>query len=227
MTSYASIAELKLQIEKSGSSGAGDPTNLQLLLDAATTAINRFCNRPDGFVAIAIASARLYSGSGGPWQWIDECAEVTLVEVKTSPTDTTYTAWAATNWIPFTGDPNEPDFNHTPYQAIMVLPNQPYSFFTSGRFNQQRGFQPDYSVSRGSPTVRVTAKWGYALVCPTPIKEGCLIQAARWFKRGESSWADSLASSELGQLMFTKELDPDVRHLLEGGRFIKPALGRR
>ncbi len=86
---------------------------------------------------------------------------------------------------------------------------------------------PDFLETRGTPTVRVTAKWGYALSCPKRVQEACIVQAARWFKRGESSWADSMATSELGTLMVTKELDPDVRMMLEAGRLVKPMSVRR
>jgi len=226
MTSYASIAELKKQIDKTGSTGTGDPTNLQLLLDASTEAINAYTNHPDGFVALTTAAARVYTGDGGPYQWIDECVAITLVEVKDSPTDTTYTAWAATDWIAFSGDPEAPDFNRTPYTAIMVAPGT-YSHFVSGRFTQRRGFTPDTTVARGTPTVKVTARWGYAVNAPSRVTEACLIQAARWFKRGESSWADAMAPAQFGTLMFTKVLDPDVEAMLRLGRLVRPAVGRR
>lgn len=227
MTSYASIAELKLQIDKTGSTGTGDPANLQLLLDGATDAINALCNRPDGFVALSVGAARVYNGEGGPYQWIDECISISLVEVKDSPTDTTYATWAASDWIAFSGDPDAPDFNRLPYTALMVTPNGSFSHFVSGRFTTRRGFMPDTTVTRGTPTVRVTAKWGYASVVPPRVKEACLVQAARWYKRGESSWADAMAPANFGTLMFTKVLDPDVESMLIRGRLIRPAIGRR
>lgn len=227
MTSYASIAELRSQIDKTGTTGTGDPTNLQLLLDAATDAINGYTNHPDGFVALSVATARTYNGEGGPYQWIDECVSISLVEVKDSPTDATYAAWAASDWIAFSGDPDAPDFNRLPYTAIMVTPNGSFSHFVSGRFTTRRGFMPDTTVTRGTPTVRVTAKWGYASVVPSRVKEACLVTAARWFKRGESSWADSMAPANFGTLMFTKTLDPDVEAMLKYGRLVRPAVGRR
>jgi hypothetical protein len=225
--SYATLAELKTQIDKTGVTGTGSAANLQLLLDGATACIDRFCNRPDGFVSLAAAVARVYVGSGHTYQWIDECTEITLVEVKDSPTDAGYTAWAAANWIAFAGDPQAADFNRLPYQAIMIAPNETYNIFISGQFTTRRGFQPDTTVTRGTPTVRVTAKYGYAVVVPPSIKQACLIQAARWFKRGESSWADSMAPANFGKLMFIKVLDPDVQLLLSEGRFVKPLIGGR
>lgn len=225
--SYATIAELKLQIDKTGSTGTGDPANLQLLLDAATDTINGVCNRPDGFVSLANAAARVYNGEGGPYQWIDECTAITLVEVKDSPTDSTFATWAVTDWIPFSGDPDAPDFNRLPFAAIMVTPNGSFSHFVSGRFTTRRGFMPDSTVTRGTPTVKVTAKWGYSVTVPARVKEACLVQAARWFKRGESSWADAMAPASFGTLMFVKVLDPDVENMLVKARLIRPAVGRR
>lgn len=227
MASYATIAELMTQIDKTGTTGTGSAANLQLLLDASTDAINSLCNHPDGFVSLSTSTARTYNGEGGPYQWIDECTAITLVEVKDSPTDSTFAPWASTDWIAFSGDPDAPDFNRLPYTAIMVMPNGTFSHFVSGRFTTRRGFMPDTTVTRGTPTVRVTAKWGYAVTVPSRVKEACLIQAARWFKRGESSWADAMAPASFGTLMFTKTLDPDVEAMLIKGRLVRPAIGRR
>ena len=44
--------------------------------------------------------------------------------------------------------------------------------------------------------------------------QACLIQAGRWFKRGQQAYADAGASVELGQLIFAKQLDPDVEAIL-------------
>ena len=53
------------------------------------------------------------------------------------------------------------------------------------------------------------------------------MQAARWFKRFQSSMADVLASDELGTLLYRQSLDPDVKRLLVDGRYVKPVIGRR
>jgi hypothetical protein len=80
---------------------------------------------------------------------------------------------------------------------------------------------------RGAPTVQVTAKWGYSVSVPPTIEQACLIQAARWYKRALSSFGDTLASPEMGQMFYTKPLDPDVRTLLVDGRMVMPAIGGR
>ena len=230
---YATVDELRVQIAKSGNTGTGSDDALQIMLDAASEAIDGFCNRPDGFTADTTASARYYAGNGKPYLLIDECVEITAISVKDSPSDDTYTAWDTPttmlagdgDWIPFTGDPRRPNFNKLPYTAIMVDPNGSYSVFTNGTYVTRGGFKPLQDTPRGIPTVKVTAKWGYAVTAPVRVKEACIIQAARWFKRGEGAWADTLASTELGQPQFRATLDPDAKFMLQMARLIRPMAG--
>jgi hypothetical protein len=93
--SYATISELRLQIDKTGSTGPSSTPALQLLLDAATEAIDSVTNHPDGFVSLTTATARVYPGSGKAYQFIDECTSITTVAVKESISGATYTAWVA------------------------------------------------------------------------------------------------------------------------------------
>lgn len=195
-------------------------------IKAASRVIDRVCNRiEDGFVAPSTAVTREFVGSGTRVQWIDEAAAISLVEVKTSRDTATYTAWAATDWRPATGDPRTPDFNRTPYQLLLIPSGSDYSIFTGGRTARMNGFRPlpdDEELGWVEPTVRVTAKWGYALVVPDDISLACSIQVARWFKRGESSWADTLGNADTGIIMYRKKLDPDIQLILKDGRWIRP-----
>ena len=76
---YATLDDIKTAVNKISTS---DDAALLLNLAAATKAIDNFCRRPDGFVADAAASARVYTAHGGPILDIDECVEITLVAVK-------------------------------------------------------------------------------------------------------------------------------------------------
>jgi len=203
---YATIAVLKALMEKTDST---DDAALQLMLDAATTAIDRYCKRPDGFRAIATASARYYVGSGKAYQMIDECTSITTVAVKDSIDDTTYTAWLTTDYDKAAGSVDSPDFNRTPYTVLFCKPDGDYSTFTSGKMGRMR-----------TPTVSVTAKWGYATTAPDEIETACAMQAARWWKRLQGAMADSLASPDMGTLMYLKQLDPDVQQILIGGGYV-------
>lgn len=219
---YATVASLKLKINKQLNV---DDQVLQGALDHASTLIDQVCHRdPGGFQAIPQPSARLYSGNGTGVQRINECVEVTLVEVKDSPSDNTYTAWESTDWIAATGDPRFPDFNTTPYLFLLALPTGTYDIFTSGRWVHRMGFRPIHPIRTkfGTPTVRVTARWGYADSVPGEIAEAVVIQASRWFKRGQSSYSDTMSTSDFGQLFYQRTLDPDIALILDKGRYISP-----
>ena len=216
---YATAAELRTQMNKTGTTESGSDANLTIVLDGVSQAIDRYFNRPnDWFVALVVATARLYPGSGKAYQHIEECIEISAVAVKDSPSDSSYTSWAATDYIKFTGDPRFPDFNSLPYTGIMIDPNGDYSVFTSGKYGGNLG--------RSVPTIQVTAKWGYAATCPPVIKQATLALAARWFKQGQGAWSDTLASADFGGLIYQK-MNSDIRLMLENTRFHKPALGVR
>jgi len=106
----------------------------------------------------------------------------------------------------------------------MVDPNGDYSSFTTGKFTTRRGFRPMVSVSRGVPTVQISARWGYADPVPHDIKIANLMQATRWYKRIHGSMAVSIASAEFGTIELFSELDPDVKQFLVNGRYVKPAV---
>lgn len=230
MADYCTAAEIKYQIQAYIPNIEND-TAIAAMITAASRAIDNFCNRPDGFVALPSATARVFPGTGGYAQMIDECVAITAVNTKTAPNETTYAnVWTVADWIPFSGDPLYPNYNTLPYDAIMTAGNGSYPLFMNGRYGGLRGFRPDdyEGVSeRNLPTVQVTAKWGYAVAVPEPIKQACIIEVSRWFKRAQSAWADTLANGDFGMMMYQKSLDPAVKMLLEYGRYVKPATGRR
>ena len=224
---YATVKELRAQINKAGTT---TDVELALILDAVSESIDNFCNRPDRFVSIVNATARIYTGDGSAIQWIDRCTAVNLVEVKDSVSDTTYVSWAAADWIAASGDPEKPDFNGLPFTFVLVSSVGDFSIFTSGTsFAGLRGFRPSTTFTgRGVPTVRITANWGESATTPFVIKQAAIAQSARWFKRGLSAWQDETATTAFGSLKFkTRKLDPDIQFMLIDGRQVRPAIGRR
>jgi hypothetical protein len=222
---YATAAELRTQMDKDGTTGSGSAANLDIILEGVSRGIDRMFNRPAGwFTALATAAARLFPGSGKAHQRIDECIAITLVEVKDSVSDDDYTEWEATDWIAFSGDPRFPNFNDLPYTGLIVDPTGDQSLFTGGLFSGLKGFRPIEPAGRMVPTVRVTAKWGYAEECPPLIKSATLALAARWFKQGQGAWADTLASADFGGLIYRAQ-NADIRMMLKETRYWRPAMG--
>lgn len=225
---YATATELKAQIDKTSTRGITD-ANLQIIIDAAARAIDNLTGRGmDGYQATGIPTARIFAGSGKPYQWLQsDAAEITLVAVKESVTSASYTSWAATDWFGFSGDPLDPDFNSLPYTGIMVDVTGDQSIFISGAYITRQGFASSTDAGRGAPTVQITADWGYATVVPGAIKEATIMQATRWYKRLQSAMADGLGDAALGRIIYAKPVDPAIDMLLRQGRFIIPSIGRR
>src|SRR3990167_5571305 len=220
---YATLAELKPRVNIESTDITRD-TVLTALLSAAESAINGYCNRPDGFEADSTASARFYPGSGKSYQWIDECVEVSAVAVKDSASDeeNQYTAWTVGTIVtttgadvfPATGDPEYPEFTRTPYTLLVMGANGDYSIFPTGQFRTRGGFRPGTDSVRGVPVLKVTSKWGHSIIVPANVKEAAIVQASRWFKRGQSAWADATVNSDFGILLYRKSLDPDLQAML-------------
>jgi len=208
MTDYCTVAEVKAQIEKIRDTS---DTEIAAMITAASRSIDNYCGRTrDGFVASDTAAARDFVGSGTNYQLIDECVAISTVAVKYyGEEDDDYEMWASTDWIGARGRPQLPTYGATPYTMILVRPDGTEATFPSG-----------YDI----PTVRVTARWGYAASVPDVVKQACIIQVARWFKRGQSGWADTVGSPETGTLLYQQTLDPAVKQLLISGRLVRPSL---
>lgn len=227
MADYTTLNDVKSQPDITGSTS---DTLISMLITAASRAIDGYCNRPDGFQAASAATARYFTGNGKPYIFIDEFATATglAVAVKDSASDDEddYVTWVVgvvgtttdADVFPACGDPKRPDFNRTPCTMLICGPNGEYSSFTDGHFEDDAG------DVQSAPTVKVTARWGYAVTVPAQIEQATIIQVCRWLKRGQSGWADSIGNSETGTLDYVKMLDPDVQLILRLGRFIRAAI---
>lgn len=237
---YCTVAEVKARIEKTYTD---DDTLIEALINAAGAAIDDWTNHPDGFEALSSATARRFVGSGKSHQFIDECVEISSVEVKDSATDSTYSTWETSDYISCKGDPFHPTFDQLPYDLLIIDITGDESHFTNGNVGGYAGtvwngysydsyiFSQSERTAKhvipGQPTVRVTAKWGYSVIVPTPVREACAMQTVKWYKKFEGAGADRLASNEFGQIPLAETLDDDVKSILFLGRLWKPATGRR
>ncbi len=215
---YATVAEVREQL--GGKKREDDDLVIKFMINAAAQMINNILGHPYGFIAGTSATSKLYVGSGYFYQLIDECVEVTKLEVKESATDDDYDEWSSGDYLTASGSPRNPNFNDVPYTLLITDPTGDEDIFTRGDF-----YGNDW-MRRGAPTVRVTAKWGYAETIPYDIKEATIAQVARWYKRSEASWQDIARRREEGQLKYA-DLDQDIQMMLMSTRYYTPQLARR
>lgn len=226
---YATAADIRARIDLTS---IADDTILLAYATAVSRLIDGFMGRPQtGFVALAVAAARVFAGTGERYLFINENIEITAVKLKDALTDATFDKTLAANeFQTFRGSYANPNFNDLPYSAIMLTANATVASFLSGNaINHFDNFTVrDTSSKRPAlPTVEITAKWGYALAVPEVIKEATVMQSVRIYKRLQGSMADALLSSDLGQARFISKLDKDVQVLLEFSGIKKPKFAGR
>ncbi len=225
---YATAAEIRARIDMTS---VADDVILLAFATAVSRLIDGFMGRPQtGFVALAVAAARVFAGTGERYLFTNENIEVTAVKLKDALTDATFDKILAANeFETFRGSYSNPNFNDLPNSGIMLTGNSTVGSFLSGNaINYFENSANDISAKRPAlPTVEITAKWGYAETVPEVIKEATVMQSVRIYKRLQGGMADALLTSELGQSRFISELDKDVKVLLNFSAIKKPKFAGR
>lgn len=199
----------------------------QFMLDAAAKHIDSITHRH--WLAETPASARLYTGSNTKILEIDENTGVTALGFKFSFDDTSFTSMSASDYIPFSGSNDSPNFNAKPYTKLMINPNGDYTYWpfvsTFGNGWYERG-QSIHKIP-GYPSIQVTAHWGYADTVPETIKNCVIIQATRWIKRGQAVFGDAIGNIDTGQILYVNKMDKDMQAMLQVGGLIKLSVGSK
>lgn len=200
---YCTLAELKADLIDSGLASSSDyDTVLTDMITAASRLIDREAKRKPGAFAMASTDeeTRYYTGSGCAEQWVDELASAPSYvgmseDGKLQSTD--YTTVSSTDYFLWPDNASE---DEKPYHRIDLD-------------NINGAFSVFYTFRRG---VKITGVFGYALstAIPSDINKAAIITASRWFKRAQQGYQDSGAVPELGQLRYTKAIDPDVEEIL-------------
>lgn len=163
------------------------------MCEEASRMIDDYKRVDHGAYLASASSVRYFTGSGGVRQRIDPA--VSISEVAVEETDGSYTTWT-----------EDTDFFTWPYHGdgpILRLDVNTKSGSTKSTWTP------------GPKRVKVTAVWGVSATVPGQVGRACLITAARWFKRAQAGWQDAGGMAEMGQLIYTKEMDPEARKLLD------------
>ena len=192
---YCTADEVKAAMPD-GNWGATYDALLALLAARASRAIDRFTKREPGAYYVSADTTRYFTADSEVDLYIGELAAApTTVSIAEAGDLTDLTALVAT------------DYFMTPPNAL--LEGLPYNFIQLDNLNGDYWYWPTFQKS-----VVIVGKFGYAAAIPDDVKQTSIIQCARWFKRGQQGFSDTGSIVELGQLRYTRTMDPDVEEMV-------------
>jgi len=202
MADYVTVAEIKADIPDSPLFDVTDDTYdtvLGNMVTAASRLIDRYVGGWDNyFYPTTDSQTRYFDGSGEEIQYIDPMVSLTSVAVSDSGRAVSdYTTWT-----------NDSDFFVSPYNhASIGMP------IMSLVIDNDSGSKGTWGKTRKG--VKVTGVFGWSLTPPADVEQACKIQAVRWFMRSKQGYQDAAANPNMGEMYYMKELDPDVKMLLQ------------
>jgi len=219
VTVYATTDQFRLAMQQLSAPSAAMLARMEEILEGVSKQFDNFCRRDTyGLVAGVAGTARYYSADGEAHLRIHQNVEVTEVAVKASMSAVDYDVWTAPtalmagdgDYVVCRGDVVSPTYGTTPYDLLLIDINGEFSIFCAGV---------------GIPTVRVTARWGPYATTPDDIREACIMQAIRWYKKESASMSSRSSSESLGQITHLRKLDNDVKLILVDGGYVVPLYG--
>lgn len=194
---YCTLDELKhkarLTIE---SSDSGYDDMLEGVIEAVSRKIDDACNRR--FYADSSNTARYFTASHSDYLFPGDIAsrssDSMIVEIDVNGDGTYDNTFADNDYVL---EPYNADLDNVPFQKIEISSVGQFLF--------------PAKVKKG---VKITAKWGWPSSVPLPIKQACLLQSERLYKR----FATPLGSesiSVIGRMTLSiPALDVDVETLI-------------
>jgi hypothetical protein len=193
---YCTLAELKHtnRLNINDSDSVSDEM-LEGVIEAVSRLIDDKCNRR--FWSDSSDVIRYYTAIGSDYLFVDDIASPSSdvgIQIDTNGDGTFDDTFASTDFVlsPYTAETDG-----VPYQKIEVSSSGQYLF--------------PAKVKKG---VKVTAKWGWPTAVPNPIKQACLLQSERLFKRFSTPLGSESMTALGKQYLSIPSIDPDVEILI-------------
>lgn len=184
---YCTLNDIKAALRITDST---DDTLLELAVESASRMID------------SVAERTFYNGGTATRQFapmrsdlvqIDDCRTITTLRTSTNADYVFDQTWTVT------------DFQGEPLNQLVAGQSTPFTRIrATGDYN--------FPTAMNIATVEVVGVWGFATV-PTAIKQACVIQSAREFKRFDSPLGVA-GYGDLGVMRVSRYLDPDVEMLV-------------
>lgn len=203
---YCTFAEVTLVLNISITATSTEGQVITTLIPQASRAIDTYTNRFRGAYAVDAEQTRYYNGSGKDTQIIDEIAAVpSFVGIAeagdvddATGTNGDYTTVGTDEYFPF------------PYNALQQT--EPYFRLD---LNTISGTQLEFV--KLPKVVKVIGLFGFTTTANLgdDVNRACVTQVIRMFKRGQQAFQDAIANKTLGKLIFIKELDSEVKLMVQ------------
>ena len=191
---YCTLAELRARLGYVSTDTADDA-----MLEAVVMGVSRLIDRYTGrrFYTTSADETRYYTAEDSYTLFLpDDLVSVTTLSTDEDGDRTYEYTWAVTD---YDLEPANAALDGQPYTRIEVTPEGAYLW--------------PVGIRRG---VKIVGKFGLA-AAPADVKEACLLQSERVFKRKDAPFG-VVGSAEMGQALVIPKLDPDVALLLAGHR---------
>lgn len=185
---YASLAETKAALRISD---AIDDTLLEMAIESASRLI-------DGY-----ASRNFYSSGTATRYYVADNEFVVQVDDLANGTVTVRSSEQGNGLFDVTWDTD--DYQLEPLNA--VLDGQAWPFTSIRAIGDYL-----WPIEGGEALVQITGTWGWPAL-PIAIKQACIIQASRIYKRLDSPLGVA-GFGDLGAIRVSRNLDPDVEQLV-------------
>ena len=196
MADYTTTTDVKNQLVET--LGSTTDTTYDALIQSLITSSSRLI---DGYLGVddnyfypsTDTQTRYFDGNGGDELPIGSFISISTLQVAENGTD--YITWSST------------DYYFHPYNAN--LKGKPYERIVIDVENGSKSYFPAWRKA-----VKVTGIWGYSTTPPQDVAQACIIQTLRAFMRAKSAYQDAGMNPNMGQMFYVRELDPDVKILL-------------
>lgn len=193
---YATLAQVKSSLRITDTI---DDSLIELAIESASRDIDAYCGR----VFYSMGTASRYFAAADPYFCpIDDAQSISEVATSSTSNGVYATVWAN----PTAGN------NNGDYQVDPVNSSTPVDGIVFPTTGLRAMWNYLFPVDAAKALVKVTGVWGWAEV-PTAIKQACVIQAARIFKRNDSPLGVA-GFGDMGAIRVSR-VDPDVARMLE------------
>lgn len=183
---YATLVDVKRQLDITDTV---DDTLLELCIESASRAIDNMTER----VFFQGTATRVFVADDSFYTPIDDLYSVTSVKTADDADQVYDITWKTTD---YQLEPLNGTVNGTPWPYTGIRAVGDFLWPTVG----------------AEATVQITGVWGWPSV-PTAIKQACILQSARYYKRSDSPMG--VAGFDAMGAVRLSNVDPDIYTLLE------------